>query len=175
VTTCSVILYCSYFVCYCQLQWIDKNMIVVTLYGIMCKIGARGNIVGRGTILQGGRSRFWFPIRSLDFSIREILGSDLGQDMCYPDRFVAIFSVPKSKFWDSILTRPRPLPSKSFPLYLHTYHRHSSVGTKPGWGLDGGGSVPSRDTILLFSTASRQALGRTQPPILWVQGLFPWR
>jgi hypothetical protein len=27
--------------------------------------------------------------------------------------------------------------------------------------------------IILFSTASRQALGLTHPPVQWVQGLFP--
>jgi hypothetical protein len=35
--------------------------------------GARGCAVGWGTMLQAGRSRFRFPMRSLDFSIDQIL------------------------------------------------------------------------------------------------------
>jgi hypothetical protein len=34
---------------------------------------ARGSVVGRGTMLQAGRSRVWFPMRALDFSIDLIL------------------------------------------------------------------------------------------------------
>jgi hypothetical protein len=42
----------------------------------------------------------------------------------------------------------------------------SSVGIATGYGLDVRGSIPSRDKILcLYSTASRPALGLTQPPI----------
>jgi hypothetical protein len=32
-------------------------------------MGARGSVVGWGTMLQAGRSRVRFPMRSLDFSI----------------------------------------------------------------------------------------------------------
>jgi hypothetical protein len=32
-------------------------------------IGARGSVVGSGTMLQAGRLRVRFPMRSLDFSI----------------------------------------------------------------------------------------------------------
>jgi hypothetical protein len=31
------------------------------------KLGARGSVVGWGTMLQAGRSRVWFPMRSLNF------------------------------------------------------------------------------------------------------------
>jgi hypothetical protein len=31
--------------------------------------GARGSIVGSGTMLQAGRPRVWFSMRPLDFSI----------------------------------------------------------------------------------------------------------
>jgi hypothetical protein len=38
-----------------------------------------------------------------------------------------------------------------------------------GWGL-----IPGRGKILLFSTASRPALGPTQPPIRWVpEAIYP--
>jgi hypothetical protein len=46
---------------------------------------------------------------------------------------------------------------------------HNSVRIATGYGLNGGGSIPGRDTIFLFSTASKPALGFTQPPIQWVQ------
>jgi hypothetical protein len=39
---------------------------------IIC-IGARGSVVGSGTMLQAGRSRVRVPMRSLDFSIDLIL------------------------------------------------------------------------------------------------------
>jgi hypothetical protein len=38
---------------------------------------ARGSVVGWGTVLQAGRSRFRFPMRSLDFSIDLILPATL--------------------------------------------------------------------------------------------------
>jgi hypothetical protein len=37
-----------------------------------------------------------------------------------------------------------------------------------GYGLGGQGTIPSRDKIFLFSTASRPASGNTQPPMQWV-------
>jgi hypothetical protein len=40
------------------------------------------------------------------------------------------------------------------------------IGT--GYGLDGKGSIPGRDKMFFYSTASRPALGPTQPPIQWV-------
>jgi hypothetical protein len=39
--------------------------------------GARGSVVGWGTMLQAGRSRDQFPMRSLDFSINLILPATL--------------------------------------------------------------------------------------------------
>jgi hypothetical protein len=49
----------------------------------------------------------------------------------------------------------------------------SSVGIELGYGLDDRGlGFDSRQGlgIFLFTTASRMALGPTQPPIQWVQG-----
>jgi hypothetical protein len=43
----------------------------------------------------------------------------------------------------------------------------SSVGMATGYGLDDRGSIPG-GRIFLFATASRPALGLTQPPIRWV-------
>jgi hypothetical protein len=39
-----------------------------------------------------------------------------------------------------------------------------------GYGLNSRASIPGKGKIFLFSTASRLALGPTQPPIQWVQG-----
>jgi hypothetical protein len=44
--------------------------------------------------------------------------------------------------------------------------RDSSVGTAKDYGLDGRGSIPSRD--FFYSTTSRPPLGPTQPPTKWV-------
>jgi hypothetical protein len=46
----------------------------------------------------------------------------------------------------------------------------SSVGIATGYGLDDQGSILGKDTFFLFSTASRPALGPTQPLIQWAQG-----
>jgi hypothetical protein len=50
----------------------------------------------------------------------------------------------------------------------------SSVGIATGCGLESRGSIPGRGKIFLISTASRLALGPTQPPIQWVpETIFP--
>jgi hypothetical protein len=46
----------------------------------------------------------------------------------------------------------------------------SSVGLATAYLLDGPGSILGKDKIFLFSTASRPAVGPTQPPIQWVPG-----
>jgi len=44
-----------------------------------------------------------------------------------------------------------------------------------GYRLDSRGSISGRgkEGIFLFATASRPALGSTEPPIQWVPGAFP--
>jgi hypothetical protein len=44
------------------------------------------------------------------------------------------------------------------------------VGVAPGYGLDDRDLVHVRSKSSLFSIASRQALGPTQPPIQWLPG-----
>jgi hypothetical protein len=52
--------------------------------------------------------------------------------------------------------------------------RDSSVGIALGYGLDDLGFDCRRGLgIYLFTTASRTALGTTQPPIRWVPGALP--
>jgi hypothetical protein len=48
--------------------------------------------------------------------------------------------------------------------------RDVSFGIATGYGLGGRGTIPSRDKVFLFSTASRADLGPTQPPIQWTPG-----
>jgi hypothetical protein len=44
------------------------NLLYIFVF-YMCALGARGSVVGWGTILQARRSRVCFPMRSLDFAI----------------------------------------------------------------------------------------------------------
>jgi hypothetical protein len=60
----------------------------------------------------------------------------------------------------------------TFTLYMDVCDR--SVGIATGYGLDDRGSNLCRGKIFLFSTASRPALGHTQPPIQWLpEVIFP--
>jgi hypothetical protein len=52
-----------------------------------------------------------------------MLASNLGQDTGYPDQDFSWFSqVPRGKCRDNTSSRPRPLPSKSFPSHPSSYH-----------------------------------------------------
>jgi hypothetical protein len=54
--------------------------------------------------------------------------------------------------------------------------RDSSVGIVMGYWVDDQGWIPGKGRIILFSIASGQALGPTQPPIQWVQWVIrQWR
>jgi hypothetical protein len=56
----------------------EKHGIGVCTWFIWLKIiGARSSVLGWGTTLQAGRSRFRFPMKSLDFSIDLILPAAL--------------------------------------------------------------------------------------------------
>jgi hypothetical protein len=46
----------------------------------------------------------------------------------------------------------------------------SSVGIATGYRLGGRGSIPDRGQIFLFSTASKPAIGPTQPPTQYAAG-----
>jgi hypothetical protein len=52
-------------------------MFLLTVGGISPEYMAPGRIVGRGTMLQAGRPRVLFPMRSLDFSSYLILPAAL--------------------------------------------------------------------------------------------------
>jgi hypothetical protein len=74
-----------------------------------------------------------------------------------------------------ILSQMHPL--HAFPLYFprigSNISHDSSVGIALGYGLDDRGSrvrIPAGSGNFLFTTASRMALGPTQPPIQWVPG-----
>jgi hypothetical protein len=47
------------------------KIVIIKLHTVT--MGARGSVVGSGTMVQAGRSRVQVPIRSLDFSIGLIL------------------------------------------------------------------------------------------------------
>jgi hypothetical protein len=57
--------------------------------------------------------------------------------------------------------------------FVDVYSCDSSVGIALGYGMDDRGfrvRFPMGAGIFLFTTASRTALGPTQPPIQWVLG-----
>jgi hypothetical protein len=69
----------------------------------------------------------------------------------------------KNVVW--LITVTREVESAACPDQLSRY----SDGLRPGRpGFDSW----QEQVILLFSTASRPALGPTQPPIQWVPGIF---
>jgi hypothetical protein len=49
-------------------------------------------------------------------------------------------------------------------------NRNIPVAIAMGYGLDDRGSIPGRSKILLFSVATRPALGPTQSPVQWEPG-----
>jgi hypothetical protein len=51
----------------------DNSDLLMELLLSLLLLGARGNVVGRGTMLQAGSSRARFPMRLLDFSVDVIL------------------------------------------------------------------------------------------------------
>jgi hypothetical protein len=56
------------------------------------------------------------------------------------------------------------------PIFKNERSWGSTAGIATGYDLDGHGSNPGRGKIFIFNTASRQALGPTQPSIQWVVG-----
>jgi hypothetical protein len=60
-----------------EIMYTHIRISCVKFYETVILRGARGNVVGRGTILQAGRSRVRFPMRSLDFSVDLILPAAL--------------------------------------------------------------------------------------------------
>jgi hypothetical protein len=47
----------------------------------------------------------------------EVLGWNFGQDTGYTDRFFVVSSVLPGKYLENTSIRPRPLPSKPFPIH----------------------------------------------------------
>jgi hypothetical protein len=54
----------------------DRCAVPYFLFLTYSSAGARGSVGGSGTMLQAGRSRVRFPMRSLDFSIELTLQAD---------------------------------------------------------------------------------------------------
>jgi hypothetical protein len=55
----------------------DAVLYCTILHWSYVYMGARGRVVGSGTMLQAGRSRVRFPMRTLDFSVDLILPAAL--------------------------------------------------------------------------------------------------
>jgi hypothetical protein len=51
--------------------------------------------------------------------------------------------------------------------------KDTSVGVATDYELDNWGSYRGKGKIVLFSIASRPALGSSRPPMQWVPGFFP--
>jgi hypothetical protein len=78
---------------------------------------------------QGGWNAWLFGSEQVCIAVTQVLGSNLGGTPAVPS-FVVPFRPITSKFRD-ILIRPRPLPSKSFP--IHPFDAISSELLKASW------------------------------------------
>ena len=68
----------------------------------------------------------------------------------------------------SLLERLNPQLLYFCPVNCEVRRPGSSVSIVTNYGLDGPGSNPGRDEIFRWF---RPALGSTQPPVKWVQGI----
>jgi hypothetical protein len=83
-TYLSIIYFIFSYLCifYCNYHWTDshrmqEHFILCNKLILRLRLGARGSLVGRGTMLKAGRPRVRFPMRSLGFSIHLILPTAL--------------------------------------------------------------------------------------------------
>jgi hypothetical protein len=77
----------------------------------------------------------------------------------------------KGEVWQKIHSKPSILPDALYIFYITQRNNGgagSSVDIVTDYGLEGPGSNPGGDEIF---RPSRPALGPTQPPVQWVQGL----
>jgi hypothetical protein len=66
-----------YFVAFLPNSWKLLSVSYTDSVSVCVSVGARGSVVGWGTMLQAVRPRFRFPMRSLDFSVDLILPAAL--------------------------------------------------------------------------------------------------